>query len=168
MADQRATGHDHDDDHPAEEHEHGDARSDHYDVRTDHYDVRTHAVPGQVIVGRHNTATQSTTHTPAPLPVTDDELAALRAEFTRVRHLVDEDEPHARRARELLDELEETATAAEPDLSTMQYVQRWFRRALPALAAAVTGLVLHPVVGRLVEAAGDTLADDFRRRFDGS
>ncbi|MFE1859424.1 hypothetical protein [Streptomyces anandii] len=137
------------------------------DDRPDHYDVRTHAVSGQVIVGRHNTVSQTTVGGPTPEPVTDGELAALRAEFSRLRDLVPGNEPNAERARELLDELEESATSAEPDLSTMEYVLRWFRRSLPALAGAVSSLVPHPVTGRWVEAAGDTLADDFRRRFGG-
>ncbi|MEU6033004.1 hypothetical protein ABZ825_39460 [Streptomyces tauricus] len=56
-------------------------------------------------------------------------------------------------------------TAPEPDLSTMEYVRRWFTHNLPALAGAVTSLVIHPVVGHLVEAAGGTLAEEFRHRF---
>jgi hypothetical protein len=32
----------------------------------------------------------------------------------------------------------------------------------------VTSLILHPVVGHLVEAAGVTLAEDFRHRFGGT
>lgn len=135
--------------------------------RPDHYDVRTHAVSGQVVVGRHNTVSRTTLGGPAADQVTDVELAALRAEFARLRELLPRDEPDAGRARELLDELEESTTAPEPDLSTMEYVVRWFRRRLPALAGAVTSLVLHPVVARLVEAAGVTVAEDFRHRFGG-
>ncbi|MEU6389072.1 hypothetical protein [Streptomyces sp. NPDC046939] len=138
------------------------------DDRSDRYHVRTHAVSGQVIIGRHNTASQTAPGAPATPPVTAGELASLRAEFAHLRTLVPEDEPQAGRARELLEELEETvsATGEPPDVSTMRYVVRWFRRSLPALATAVTGLVLHPVVGRLVEAAGDTLVEDFHRYFD--
>jgi hypothetical protein len=36
---------------------------------------------------------------------------------------------------------------------------------LPELAGAVTGVIIHPIVGKLVEAAGDGLAAEFRRRF---
>jgi hypothetical protein len=35
---------------------------------------------------------------------------------------------------------------------------------LPALAGMVTGVLVHPTVGRLVAAAGDLVADEFRRR----
>ncbi|MEU7060248.1 hypothetical protein [Streptomyces sp. NPDC046197] len=129
--------------------------------------VRIGDVSGQVVVGRNNTVSRVEA-APGQAPVTAEELTALRGEFARVRALVPRDVPEADRAGELLDELEESVTAPRPDLSTMEYIRRWFGRRLPALAGAVTSLILHPVVGRLVEAAGDTLTDDFRRRFGGS
>jgi hypothetical protein len=57
-------------------------------------------------------------------------------------------------------------TAKEPDLTTVQYVKQWFVKKLPALAGIVTGVLVHPAVGRLVAAAGDFVADEFRRRID--
>ena len=68
-------------------------------------------------------------------------------------------------ALERMDELEGAITAEKPDLTTMEYVKRWFARNLPELAGAVTGVIIHPIVGKLVEAAGDGLAAEFRRRF---
>jgi hypothetical protein len=64
-----------------------------------------------------------------------------------------------------VDELAEALAEPEPDLATMESVRNWFVRRLPALAAGVTGLVVHPIVGKLVGAAGDALAAEFRRRF---
>ncbi|MFZ3566052.1 hypothetical protein ACOKM5_03685 [Streptomyces sp. BH097] len=131
----------------------------------DHYEIRTEGgVSGQVVVGRDNTVSQVAGPT-AQAAVTEQQLAELRAEFARVRALLPDGAPE--RAGELLDELEESATAPEPDLSTMEYVRRWFARHLPALAGAVTSLVVHPVVGQLVAAAGGTLTEEFRRRFGG-
>ena len=66
-----------------------------------------------------------------------------------------------------MEELASAITAEEPDLTTMEYVKRWFGSHLPGLAGAVTGVVVHPVVGKLVEVAGDALAAEFRRRFGG-
>ncbi|MFH8985341.1 hypothetical protein [Streptomyces varsoviensis] len=126
----------------------------------DRYDVRTQDVSGQVVVGRGNTVSRVEAAPGGPAAaVTEEELAALRAEFARVRALVPADEPEAERAVGLLDELEEAVTAPEADLSTMAYVRQWFARRLPALAGAVAGLVIHPVVGRLVEAAGGRLLE---------
>ena len=36
---------------------------------------------------------------------------------------------------------------------------------LPAVAGSITALVFHPILGKLVEAGGDALAAEFRRRF---
>ena len=56
-------------------------------------------------------------------------------------------------------------TAKEPDVSTMEYVKRWFTKNIPRLAGAVTSVVVNPIVGKIVEAAGEGLADEYRRRF---
>lgn len=129
------------------------------------YDVHlTGDVSGQVVVGSDNTVKQVIAGHDLG-PVTDAELADLRSEFAQVRGLLQDPDPLHDQARERLDELEEAVTAPQPDLSTMEYVRRWFTRRLPALAGTVTGLIVHPVVGRLVEAAGETLAAEFRRRF---
>jgi len=63
--------------------------------------------------------------------------------------------------------LEEAVTAQEPDLATVEYVKGWFVKNIPALAGTVTGVVLNPRVGKLVQAAGDTLAHEYKRRFGG-
>lgn len=132
----------------------------------DRYDVRTHGVSGQVVVGRQNTVGRTETGPAGLAPVTEHDIAQLREEFARVRALVPEGEPDSDRAQELLDELEESVTG-EVDLTTMDYVRGWFTRHLPALATAVAGLVLHPVVTGLVAAAGEDLAEEFQRRFGG-
>jgi hypothetical protein len=47
----------------------------------------------------------------------------------------------------------------------MEYVKNWFGKHLPGLAGTVVGVLVHPVVGKLVEAAGDAAADEFKKRF---
>ena len=64
-----------------------------------------------------------------------------------------------------MDELEQAITERKPHLSTMEYVRNWFGKHIPGLAGAVVSVVVHPIVGKLVEAAGDLLAVDFRKRF---
>ena len=68
-------------------------------------------------------------------------------------------------ASERIDELEEAIIAEKPDLSTMEYVGNWFTKNLPAIAGSVTSLVIHPIVGKLVQAAGDATVSEFERRF---
>ncbi len=47
--------------------------------------------------------------------------------------------------------------AKEPDISTMEYVKKWFVRHVPALAGAATSIFVDPIVGKLVAAGGDAL-----------
>ena len=124
-------------------------------------------VSGQVAVGKGITQTQAI-GAPAE-PPTAEELDALRAAVAELRSriatapaLADETKASA---AERVDELEAAATAAEPDLSTLEYVRNWFAKHIPAFLGAVTGIVVHPVVGKLVHAAGDAVAAEFERRF---
>jgi hypothetical protein len=64
-----------------------------------------------------------------------------------------------------LDVHEQRLDDDEPDLGRLESARNWFIRKLPALSGAVVSLILHPLVGRLVEAAGDALAAEYRRRF---
>jgi hypothetical protein len=122
-------------------------------------------ISGQVAVGDGITQYQTLGATP-PAP-TGGELAALRQALADLRLQVAAQVPPDRQgaALERVTELAEAVTAGEPDLATMEYVQRWFARQLPGLAGAVTGIVLHPTVGKLVAGAGAALAAEYRRRF---
>jgi hypothetical protein len=99
--------------------------------------------------------------------VTEAEVAELHARFRELRELVEGSAPPESRAAALerVDELEQAVLRDEPKLSTMEYVRDWFREHVPGLAGAVTGVVVNPIVGKLVAAAGDWLAEEFRRRF---
>jgi hypothetical protein len=99
--------------------------------------------------------------------VTQADLDELHQAVAKVKAHVESVEAPDKKAAALerMDELEEAITAEKPDLTTLEYVKRWFARNLPELAGAVTGIIVHPIVGKLVEAAGDGLAAEFRRRF---
>jgi hypothetical protein len=117
---------------------------------------------GQVAIGQHveQTSTSIATERPSDADVTAllERFAALRAEV-----LADPDTPDEAAAK--LDELESAVTAEKPELSTMEYVRDWFVKYAPKFAGAVTTLVVNPIVGALVGAAGETLAAEFTRRF---
>ena len=124
-------------------------------------------ISGQVAVGKHITQTQvSGAERPT---VTEAELEQLRQLLADLKAKVAAEAPPEKKdaALERVQELEEAVTAEEPDLTTMEYVKKWFVKHLPGLAGAVTSVVIHPIVGKLVEAAGDALAAEFRRRFGG-
>jgi len=124
-------------------------------------------VSGQVAVGKGITQTQ--TIGAAQPQVTEADWAELRQALADLKAKVAAEASPEKKdaALERVNELEEAITAEEPDLTTMEYVKRWFVKHLPGLAGAVTGVVVHPIVGKLVEAAGDALVAEFRRRFGG-
>src|SRR6266508_3368657 len=107
---------------------------------------------GQVAAGKH--IRQTSVVGAGAQALTDAEREELRAAFAAVEARVAAEAPP-----------EQRDAALEPDLSTMEYVRRWFGKHLPGLAGSVVGLVVHPIVGKLVEAAGETVAAEFRRRF---
>lgn len=117
---------------------------------------------GQVAIGNEIWQQQITGEPPTP-----DELQALREQFRALQRQVAESAPPELRdeAEAKVAELEAAVVSDEPDLTTMEYVRNWFARRLPSLAGTVTGVIAHPVVGKLVGAAGDALVAEFKRRF---
>lgn len=122
---------------------------------------------GQAAIGKD--ITQSRTDGAPQGEVTAADRAQLAQLFTDLKAQIAAAAPSDKRdaALERVGELEEAATAESPDLSTMEYVKNWFGKHLPALAGAVTSVVIHPVVGKIEEAVGDTVASEYRRRFGG-
>lgn len=118
-------------------------------------------VPGMVAVGKD--LRQGQTVGTMSTKVSDAELADLRADFDAMRAQIHAQAPEDKRdaALERLDELESAVVTDEPDPATAGYVKGWFARNLPQLAGGVVSLVIHPVVGKLVEAAGEVVADQF-------
>lgn len=121
----------------------------------------------QIAIGKE--ITQTMTIIPSEV-IGENGLAQLNAAIATLRDHVAADTPQEKQseASELVDELEQAITAGTPDLSTMEYVRNWFARNVPKLAGAVTAIIIHPLVGRLVEAAGDALVSEFQQRFGGT
>jgi len=124
-------------------------------------------VSGQMIVGRENSQTRVTGAGSGV--VTEADLDELRRVLFDLQAQVDTHSPPDQKmaATERVQELRTAIISRKPDLTTIEYVRNWFAKHLPALAGSVGSVVVHPIVGRLVEAAGDTLAEEFRRRFGG-
>lgn len=122
-------------------------------------------VSGQLAAGENITqvSTKSGEVTKAELEELRQLLATLRA---RIEAEAQPDKKDA--ALERVEELEQAITEKKPDLSTMEYVRNWFVKNLPGLAGGVTSVVVHPIVGKLVEAGGAALVGEFRRRFGGT
>ncbi len=122
-------------------------------------------VSGQVAVGKNIKQAQAL-RAGAP-KLTQAELKALAELIAGLKQQVSVEAPTDKKepALEKVSELEQAITDKKPDVSTMEYVRNWFVKNIPGLAGAVTGLVVNPLVGKLVEAAGETVAQEFKRRF---
>jgi hypothetical protein len=68
-------------------------------------------------------------------------------------------------AAELVDELEAAIVAEAPQVSRMAFIRDWFSAHVPKVAAAVSELILSPLVGRIIGAAGDLAVAEFRNAF---
>ncbi len=119
-------------------------------------------VTGQVAVGKNISQTHQVA---AAEPVTDAERQELRQLFEQLRAQLAVQAPPEQKdsAIERLDELEEAVEGEEPDLNTMAYVKRWFLKKLPTFAGLVTGVLVNPVVGKLVQSAGDSAVEQLDR-----
>ncbi|MCL4530669.1 MAG: hypothetical protein M1282_14815 [Chloroflexi bacterium] len=119
-------------------------------------------ISGQVAIGSNIQQVHSITSS-----LTDDEIKELSALVEKLREQVMADAPPDKRGPALYKtkELEQAINATKPDVSTMAQIRDWFVKNIPQLAGAVTGLVVNPLVGKLVEAAGDAIAHEFKERF---
>jgi hypothetical protein len=122
-------------------------------------------VRGQIAIGNDISQSQVNSH-PVATPAEMDDLRQL---INELRSKIETDVAPAKKdsALERVGELEQALTEEKPDLTTMEYVKNWFRKNVPALAGMVTSVVVHPIVGKLVEAGGDMLVKDFKKRFGG-
>ncbi len=122
-------------------------------------------ITGQVAVGQNIHQAQSLRA--GTLALTEAELKTLSELIAGLKQQVATEAPPDKKgpALERVSELEKAITDQKPDVSTMEYVRNWFVKNIPALAGTVTSLVVNPIVGKLVEAAGETIAQEFKRRF---
>ncbi len=102
-----------------------------------------------------------------PPGMTKPEMDQLWQMFDTLKSQIAQEAPPDKKDKALdrVDELEEAVTAKEPDLTTMELVRNWFLKHLPMVAGSVTGLIVNPLVGKLVEVGGEALASNFRQRF---
>jgi hypothetical protein len=125
--------------------------------------------PGaQVAIGKQ--ITQVMTRDPAVLSLGDRAeierlLADLKSQLVRL------DIPEAKKlvGQEFVGQLEQELTKTEeaPDASTIKVGGDWLLKNIPALAGTIATIFLNPVVGKVVEAAGDIAAEWVKKRFGG-
>jgi hypothetical protein len=118
---------------------------------------------GNIAIG--HTVHQTSQVGAAPEAVTPQELADLKQQFADLRGRLLDDADVPDEAAEKLDQLEQAVTAATPDVGAMERIRNWFFNHAPKVAGSVLALVVNPIVGSLVAAAGDAVSSEFRKRF---
>lgn len=118
-------------------------------------------VSGQAAIGKD--ITQGQIHA-AP---TAEELGQLAAAFAVFRDEVEREAPPEVKEEALkqAEELEKATSGPTPDVSRMASARRWFLEHAPKLFGAVTTVIVNPIVGKVVQAAGDAIAAEYRRHF---
>lgn len=127
------------------------------------------AGPGSTVIVGGETAQQSfDARQQASLarPLTPEEIASLADAFRSLDKQIEQDAPAERKeeARQQVEQLKEAVAAEKPDVPAMEKARGWFVENLPAMLGAVTSILTHPIVGKLVEAAGEFTLDQFRQR----
>jgi hypothetical protein len=122
-------------------------------------------ISGQIAIGNQINQTQSTQH--IHMQISEADLQELHNLIEDLKQQIAATaSPELKdKALERTSELEDAITAEKANLNTMEYVRDWFGRNLPKLAGAVSALVVHPIVGKIVEVSGEAVALEFKRRF---
>ena len=116
----------------------------------------------QVVIGDDNVVVHN-----QQLAISRAELDDLQNRFASLKKQIKASAPSAKKSAALkkADELQKAVVSKKPNPSAMAEIRDWFVKNLPGIAGSVTGVVVNPIVGKLVEAAGDAVAGEFRRRF---
>lgn len=117
----------------------------------------------QVAVGKHIVQKQIS----QVGEITEADLDVVRKLFSDFKEQVAKKAPPEKRAAALehADELEKELIHKKPTSTTFGYVRNWFVQYAPAVLGGLTSIFVHPIVGKIVEAAGEMAATEFKTRF---
>ena len=118
-----------------------------------------------MIQGNSNKVTKTTS-----TGISQVELKELQAAFADFKAQVEAGAPLDKKneALQKADELQKAVLDGKPDPSKMASVRDWFLKNAPGIAGAVTGMVVNPIVGKVVQAAGDLAVEEFKKLFGGA
>jgi len=124
------------------------------------------SISGQFAIGNQITQTQSVQNVHAQITQADLQELHTLVEDLKQKVTAMASPEFKDKALERASELEGAITAQKPDLTTMEYVRNWFVKYLPQLSGTVSALIVHPIVGKLVEVAGEAITAEFKRKFE--
>ncbi|HVR47268.1 MAG TPA: hypothetical protein VMT95_11635 [Candidatus Binatia bacterium] len=109
------------------------------------------------------------TKTGAATTLSPADIRELSAAMTSLRDQIAAQVPAAQRdaALQQVNRLQD-AILPQPKIARMAEVRDWFIKNAPAVLGAVTAVFTNPIVGKIVEAAGEMAASAFRKRFGGT
>lgn len=101
--------------------------------------------------------------------ITPDDLRQVQQLFAVLKQQIEQQAPADKKdaALERVNELQQEVTSQKPSLSTFEYMRDWFAKNLPSMAGAVASVVINPIVGKVVEAAGTIAANQLTHLFGG-
>jgi hypothetical protein len=111
----------------------------------------------QFVTGDYNSVAQH-------VGLSAQDVDALRGAFADMRAQVAAEAPPDQRETAVAQaaEIEAAIVAETPDPGRVRRALRWFRDHLPQLAGTVAGVLVNPIVGKVVAAAGDAVAEEVR------
>ena len=117
----------------------------------------------QVAVGKNIRQQQNS----GSAEVSQEDLKQLQGLFDDLKKQIELQAPAEKKAgaQERVEELQQEITSKKPEPATFEYVKNWFGKNLPSLLGSITSLVIHPVVGKVVEAASGLAAEAIKRQF---
>lgn len=97
----------------------------------------------------------------------NEDSRALTDLFQALHQEVAEQTPPDRRkaAQQKVATLQKALESGPPNFGKIESVVRWFRKNVPPLAGLIPSFLMNPAVGRAIAAAGESAAEEFRRRF---
>jgi hypothetical protein len=118
-------------------------------------------VNGQAAIGKDIVQTN------IAAPPTAEELQALTDAFAALRTEVEQQAPPEVREEAVrqADVLKDATLGPKPDVSLMAQARTWFLKHAPGLLGAVTTVIVNPIVGKVVQTAGDAVAAEYRKHF---
>jgi hypothetical protein len=122
----------------------------------------------QVVAGKQEHVSQVIMQQPAGLTGTERaELDGLMAELKAALAQADAPESKKLAGQEFVGQLEGELTKRDgaPDGSVIKVAGEWLLKNIPALAGTLATVFLNPIVGKVVEAAGDLAAGWVKQRF---
>lgn len=97
---------------------------------------------------------------------TAEEIKSLETKFNQLDKEIKSATPKEiqPKAQEQAEQLKEEVLSEKPDPTIIEQAKSWFITNLPAVIGTVTSIVSHPIVGKLVESAGEYTLKNFRER----